>query len=506
MNCIKKYFLLIAILIVPFSSSSSQNDNRGTISQSTSMHIMDVKNNSVYKSIIDFDEKEISKILNLQNVDFLKKIDLNGKLFKEEVFFDKVVFKGNASFYKSIFDNALKFQTCTFNSVNFSYIETNGLLKFTGIDFNEFAQFRKTSILSAFEMNYSTIDKGIDFSSSYFSDYVHIKYSTFDSIADFSNDAHFESKVTFDSVIFNGNVDFSNVKFDSTVLFKNIIFIDSLNFSKAHFRSSLIFDSITLPYALVLSNTKVQNTIDLTLVKMNRNGKKCKIYLEDFDVDKLLLDYSKFKLSFLPATSIDKKYSIYKKLLNKFKKDEVTIYYNTLFIEFIDFKYGEYLPEKKPHWIPETLSVIEYLFIEIIMAVVDFSGSILSSIIGFLIVFFLLIFLFGLSCFYCKKDIMAYYCGDIENIDKRLDKIEDIDNCKENLSACKIHLILYASLILTLTNFFMFKPPVKRINCSANNKCFRVVYLILINTVYFVGKLLIFYFLYNSLVLDYLNN
>ena len=252
---------------------------------------------------------ETTSILSFENLTIQYPILLiNAELVND---FSKVIFIRNADFSCASFTKSTTFETVIFNDVAY-FVLTDFLdsANFVNCRFSEGsiflkADFMEFAIFDSCVFNY----KGID-------------------------------NANFSFVSCNKSVCFRDCQFKTSGTFANSEFHgDSADFTGSEFSGKVLFDNSLLPKNLILNNVKTEEIIDLTSARIN--GDTCKIYLMDFDLEKIRFYYDHFCLSFQnDSTPINRKTQLYIRLLEKFKKEGQTECYEKLFIEYKKFKYS----------------------------------------------------------------------------------------------------------------------------------------------------------------------
>lgn len=121
---------------------------------------------------------------------------------------------------------------------------------------------------------------------------------------------------------FENNVIFRNVNFEDRVIFENSAFRKNLTFVKCNFTGEPYFGRCLAPDTLFLMEVDFsQLTQDVDLgrfeSKKSRNGELLKtiVVLDHTNIDKVTMDYSKFKLGFLHDVSYQQKVSVFQQVV-----------------------------------------------------------------------------------------------------------------------------------------------------------------------------------------------
>ena len=208
---------------------------------------------------------------------------------------------------------------------------------------------------------YEKIENGYNYGKANF-----LQFNEFDTVANFSNSifdvanfygSKFNNTVLFrvaeiDTIIFlgtecHGDAVFYNTKFGMTSIFNYAIFkkeayfdecvFDSLlYFTGVKFEDNVSFQNFTLPSILNMEEVKSVKTIDLTKSSKPIRGSFCNIYLKNADLEKIRIDYIKFRLAFdsLDHKNFELKQSIYERLLKNFERDGQKLSYKNLDVEY----------------------------------------------------------------------------------------------------------------------------------------------------------------------------
>jgi hypothetical protein len=256
--------------------------------------------------------------------------------FYDSLPFIKTIFNGEVNFTLSKFDKDVSFYAASFNKeARFMLSEFNANCGFEGVRFYKPTLFSGLSFKNNISFEYATFYDYSEFGSVdiIYSGYLLLEKSReifskpfnaeskfrniFSNGANFSF-ATFSKDVTFRQTSFIKNLSFRNAVFDKKLSFFNIDFPKYIDFDNAQMPDSLYiwnsnFDSVTSN--IFLNNVK----LDFLRARSGNNSIRCKLFLKNIDLTKLVIDPSKFLLSFHSNTSYDEKVGVYEQVIKKCK-------------------------------------------------------------------------------------------------------------------------------------------------------------------------------------------
>ena len=255
-------------------------------------------NQVVFKKSLDMTLADFQKPVKIQSTDFETQALFNWARFEQTAFFSRVSFLSGTQFLRVAFDSSAILNFCRFDDNAFFYGSTfKGHCSFNDTKFNRDAVFSFCNFNNTLKYN----------------------RSAFHSIARFNNSE------------FHQGGDFTNASFDSLADFSNSTVTGKLDFTGAD----------PPKYMDMSGMQEIDGTIDLMRVKSGLNYEVCRINLLYSDISKFHLTYGQFRLYFPPGTDYNDKVDVYEDLLENFKARELDDSYQTLDIEFSQFKYKE---------------------------------------------------------------------------------------------------------------------------------------------------------------------
>jgi len=131
----------------------------------------------------------------------------------------------------------------------------------------------------------------------------------------------------------------SNFQGPVPVYFNGVIWGDTVVMSEATFRSQVDFDSSVLPRYWDFSYVTLDTLVDLTVTKLDSGQDSCQINLVGTDLNKVKLDYQKYRLFFPKGTATEEKRRMYETLLKQFETNGYRDSYRLLDMEYRGFDY-----------------------------------------------------------------------------------------------------------------------------------------------------------------------
>ncbi|MCK9400668.1 MAG: pentapeptide repeat-containing protein [Bacteroidales bacterium] len=296
------------------------------------------------------------KIVNFTKSTFQLDAYFHFSKFYKEVYFYSTKFKQSSGFNSCDFLSAVHFENDTFsNQVEFRGTSFGGDVYFTNSTFFNkcnftpyFVSFHRW-IKSPFSKTWIYHNQTFMVSSpnTRFLKEVHFWMNSFFDDVDFSN-VIFSNGAYFSGTKFYKNVKFDHVIFSKKVSFFRTIFFAPLYFGSSSFHSSVDFSYAQLPDTIFFSDVNldsIRNNIDFNnalvdSLRMRSNNPllKCKIFLNNTDISKVIIDPSKFELAFENNLPYDVRLSIYEQVIKKCKDEGLEESAENFDIEFQKFQ------------------------------------------------------------------------------------------------------------------------------------------------------------------------
>ena len=282
------------------------------------------------------------------------------------------------------------------------------------------SDFKDTLRINGFSIN------GLNISSSFFIDSSEfmINNGTFDSVAYISNSG------------FSNGIIMNDVEFRDDFLFRNSVTAD-LKLNDVQFAKNCDFSGSKLPQAIILNNVSIKEKLDLTTFIYEPEQGLCKLFINNTNVNNLLLDYLYFDLQLASSNSSSENDYIYNTLLKIQKENNFTMGYKKLDIEYRRSKNNFLVDEIMSRW--------------------DNYGYDKKRIFGNTLIWFSIFF--TLISIYFKFFITQVYCP------QGLTGIKNTISNQGNIS--NVRLYSYA-FIYTFIVFFWFRIEIKNFNIRGN--------------------------------------
>ena len=161
-------------------------------------------------------------------------------------------------------------------------------------------------------------------------------FSNFNESAEFSK-CKFQGDCEFEMTVFNNGANFSECIVNKKISFISSNIFKKLDLSQSYFESSVSLKNTSLPDTIDLSGmTYLSEAFDLTEEQDSRTVHLINLY--NCPIEKLKLNYKKFKLYFPSSLTDEQKTVIYERLLGNFKNHNQNEDYERLDIEYQDSK------------------------------------------------------------------------------------------------------------------------------------------------------------------------
>ena len=281
---------------------------------------------------------------------FYGKINFEKAIFDSLANFNLATFYGSANFMEAHFNHPANFHLGQFRQeANFSSAYFGKLADFRACRFDSIADFSSVRFDSAANFYAADFRQSVQFESTGIKAQGNFVAAQFWGSVSFKDLRSF-FRTYFISSRFKGAVSFQHADLGSECFFKKAIFYDDVDFSSAQlghtakfigtsFAGKVNFDAAVLPDTLYLIDAKIADTMDLTKARLRGEG-HCFIELTGKDVDKVKLNYERFKLIFTdPLYSVEQKESVYLKLLITQEKHGFKKGFEKLDKEFQEFSY-----------------------------------------------------------------------------------------------------------------------------------------------------------------------
>ena len=282
---------------------------------------------SIFKGSTVFMETDFLKGFSANNTKFLGATSFFGSIFNTEAAFDNSYFKEVKIEWlkgrEKLFDGRGGYND-TLSTVIFSLCDFHGLSMHNAI-FDSSVDF----IESIFR------NGGVDFSGCKFNKNVCFSQSTFLGMPNFT-ETFFGGEVDFRDVIFQNTLEyyqkplFKKTVFNGVSSWERAVLSDTTDFSTATFKQIPNFNKTQLPIYLNLSSLNLKDLnapirFDLavtdSLQKRWGEGQKCRVLLNTFsDINKIVLDASKFIIVFEDNMKYDDKIGVFEQVIKKCKE------------------------------------------------------------------------------------------------------------------------------------------------------------------------------------------
>ena len=234
------------------------------------------------------------------------------------------------SFKETLFSQKINFSGCTFlMKSNFYYSNFFKDVIFMFSEFKNEVEFSTSKFQNSALFSNSLFNDKANFLSINFNKESGFDNSIFRKVLDFSG-SKFDKESDFQGCKFYGNVYFSGCTFLDKINFNNSQFASKANFYYSSFKEAPDFDLVQLPDTLIFTYVNLKNcqepirfdfALTDSLQKRNAKNKKCKIFLDNLtDLNKVVLDASKFELSFDKNQNYDKKAGVFEQVIKKCKE------------------------------------------------------------------------------------------------------------------------------------------------------------------------------------------
>lgn len=230
-------------------------------------------------SAAHFDKSIFNPTANFSEAIFHARSWFDHSRFLSPAAFDAARFFWKVSFYKTIFYGPISFEEVVFDSmVNCFGAQVAARADFEGAHFRESGSFYGMAFLQ--ESNFARADFK---QKSYFSK------------------ARFYGPVNFTEATLGAQAFFNQAMFEDDADFSGVVFDQMARFSDASFSSNVVWDDVVLPDTLYMDGVDaIAQVLDFTTCRYEPNA-EVYIDLTGAAIDKMVLDYTHFKLFFPPA-------------------------------------------------------------------------------------------------------------------------------------------------------------------------------------------------------------
>lgn len=203
--------------------------------------------------LVDFSETKFDKAVSFYRCTFDGKTKFNGAIFGGIAKFTRVTFNNAVNFDKANFKNESRFcRTATLAETTFE-----NKADFSNVVFNNKADFTN-----------AVFEADTDFSSATFTDEARFLNAKFKDTTTFEK-ANFKSEANFTDTVFEKETKLNNILFNDKVYFQDALFKDIVDFGETNFEKNAYFYNADFKNLTNFASSVFDGTLNFTNVKTN---------------------------------------------------------------------------------------------------------------------------------------------------------------------------------------------------------------------------------------------